>query len=365
MKITFISGASVIHTVRWVNAMAKRGHDVSLLTQHKENLNTFDNSVDIYELPIKNKLGYYLNYPVAKYYINKIKPDIVNTHYASGYGTLSRLINFTPTLLSVWGSDVYDFPYESDIKREILIKNLNAATEIASTSYVMKTQTKNFINDKKIHVTPFGIDLEKFSPDHSKRDSDIINIGIVKKLSPKYGIEYLIRSFKILLNNDDIIKYGLKKKLRLTIVGKGKQRKYLENLTKELGIEDATNFVGVVPYNEVPNYLNSLDIFCAPSTLDSESFGVAIIEASACKLPVIVSDVGGLPEVVDNGNTGYIVSSKDSKAIAEKLYELVFDESKRKSMGNKGRKKVAELYDWNKNVDKMETIYQDMINRYS
>lgn len=363
MKICFISGGSSIHTVRWVNAMAKRGHDVSLITQHKEEINSFESNVDIYELPIKNNLGYYLNYPVAKYYINKIKPDIINTHYASGYGTLSRLINFTPTLLSVWGSDVYDFPYESSLKRNILTKNLKAATDIASTSHVMKEQTEKFVNGKEIHITPFGIDLEKFSPDKPKQFSDTINIGIVKKLAPKYGIEYLIRSFAILLSEKNILD-KTNKKIKLTIVGKGEQRVYLKELAKELEIAELTDFVGVIPYNEVPDYLNTFDIFCAPSTLDSESFGVAIIEASACELPVIVSDVGGLPEVVDNGETGYVVPSKDPEAIADKLYELIFDQDKRKVMGQKGRKKVEQLYDWKKNVDKMEEIYQEMIKRY-
>jgi len=361
LNICFIAGASTIHTVRWVNAMVKRGHEVSLITQQKEGLNLFNKNVKIFKLPINNNLGYYLNYPVAKYYIKKIKPDIINTHYASGYGTLSRLINFTPTLLSVWGSDVYSFPYQSDIKKNILKKNLAAATEIASTSFAMREQTERFVNDKEIYITPFGIDLDKFYLDQSKQVSDTINIGIVKKLEDIYGIEYLIKAFAILLNEKNIID-KLNKKIKLIIVGKGKKRSYLEELAKELGIAELTNFVGVIQYNEVPNYLNTFDIFCAPSI--RESFGVAVIEASACELPVIVSDVGGLPEVVDNGETGYVVPSKDPEAIADKLYELIFDQDKRKVMGQKGRKKVEQLYDWKKNVDKMEEIYQEMIKRY-
>lgn len=363
MRICFIAGASTIHTVRWVNAMANKGHDVSLITQHKEEINLFESNVDIYELPIKNMLGYYLNYPIAKYYIKKIKPDIINTHYASGYGTLSRLINFKPTLLSVWGSDVYSFPYQSKIKRKVLENNLKSATEIASTSYAMKEQTRKFVSNKKIHITPFGIDLEKFFQDKSVQTSNTINVGIVKKLEETYGIEYLIKGFKILLDRVNDLDYELSKILKLTIVGGGSQKDYLINLTKKLGIQKSTEFIGIIPHKEVPSYLNEFDIFCAPSII--ESFGVAVIEASACELPVVVSNVGGLPEVVDNGKTGYVVPPKDSKAIADKLYELVFDESKRKSMGNKGRKKVTELYDWEKNVDKMETIYQDLINKYS
>mgnify|MGYP006291416743 CR=1 FL=1 len=360
MKITFLAGGSSIHTVRWVNAMSVRGHDVSLITIHKEGLNNFNKKVQIYTLPIKNNLGYYLNHPIAKRIVNKIKPDIINTHYASGYGTLSRLINYKPTLLSVWGSDVYDFPYQSRMKKNILTKNLKSATEIASTSHAMKEQTEKFINNKTIHVTPFGINLNKFKPFNKKDNSQTINIGIIKTLTKKYGIKYLIKAVRILLNKlDSENRFSLKEKIRLTIVGDGEEKEYLINLTKKLEIDDITDFVGRIPYNQVSEYLNSFDIFCVPSL--QESFGVAAVEASACGLPVIASNVGGLPEVIEDGVTGYIIPPKDAEKLSDKLYDLVIDKEKRKCLGERGYDRVKRLYDWNKNVDKMEEIYRSLV----
>jgi len=352
-----MADSSSIHTVRWVNALANKGHKISLITQHNKGVNSFNDNVNIYELPIKNSYGYYLNYPIAKFYIRKIKPDIINTHYASGYGTLSRLVNFTPTLLSVWGSDVYDFPYRSNIKKKILIKNLNASTEIASTSYAMKNQIEKFVDKKKINITPFGIDLNKFYP-NPKKDSDVINIGIIKNLEPVYGVEYLIRAFKLLIDKIDSNKN--KRDVNLIIVGTGKQENYLKQLTINLNIKKYTNFVGAVSHDYVPELLNTFDIFCAPSI--RESFGVAVIEASACELPVIVSDVGGLTEIVDHGKTGFVVSSKDVKGIGERLYELTYNKEKRELFGKNGRKKVEKLYNWSDNVSKMEKIYSNIIS---
>ena len=95
MKILYIAPASVNHTVRWVNAMVKKGHDVYLISlkQHSQGENKIDKRVKIHYLPFKGGIGYYLNSIQGRILLKKIEPDIINTHYASGYGTLSRIIN--------------------------------------------------------------------------------------------------------------------------------------------------------------------------------------------------------------------------------------------------------------------------------
>lgn len=105
--------------------------------------------------------------------------------------------------------------------------------------------------------------------------------------------------------------------------------------------------------------MNRMDVFCAPSL--SESFGVAVIEASACETPVVVSNVGGLPEVVIDEVTGFIVEPKHVEQLAEKILILVNDQSLRKQMGAAGRKFVLENYAWEKNVDTMESIYIETV----
>ncbi|MED1487963.1 glycosyltransferase [Bacillus smithii] len=363
MKICFLAGASSIHTVRWINAMVERGHDVHLITMHKPDKDKIDEKANVYFLPFKPPKGYYLNVFKIKNLLKRIKPDILNTHYASGYGTLSRLLNYYPTLLSVWGSDVYDFPYENKLKKKILIKNLKAATRIASTSFAMKEQTERFVNPSMpIVVTPFGVDIHKFCPQKELKDPNVITIGIVKKLEEKYGVRYLIEAVYLLKRKlEENNQHEFASKLRLLIVGQGSQFRELMALTKKLKIDNITTFTGSVPHDEVPNYLNKLDIYCAPSTLDSESFGVAIIEASACEVPVVVSDVGGLPEVVKNGETGYVVQRKNANQIAEKLHMLVIDSEKRKEFGKNGRNYVRSIYNWEENVERMEKVYEDLI----
>lgn len=364
MKLVFIAAANSIHTVRWVNAMAKREHEVHLITMHRPDLDKIDENINIYYLKIKPPLGYYLNYLRVKKILDIIRPDILNVHYASGYGTLARLVKFKPTLLSVWGSDVFEFPYENKFKKIVLRKNLKAATHIASTSWVMKRQTEKFVKPRlNIEITPFGVDLEKFKSMVKFKDKEYITIGTVKKIEEIYGTRYILEGVGNLLEKLKKNKlYDIAKKIRVLIVGDGTQKKEMELLSDQLGIKNITSFIGAIPHSDVPKYLNKLDIYCAPSI--RESFGVAIIEASACELPVIVSDVDGLPEVVEHGKTGYIIKSKESIEIAERLYELVIDKEKRILLGKNGREFVRKNYNWEENVLLMENVYKNLIDKY-
>ena len=109
LKIALLAGISSIHTTRWANALAERGYDIHLLTQHRGG-DVVSANVKLHYLPFQGNKGYFLNVPFLRVLLRKLKPDLLHTHYASGYGTLGRLSGFHPYLLSVWGSEVCDFP---------------------------------------------------------------------------------------------------------------------------------------------------------------------------------------------------------------------------------------------------------------
>jgi len=361
-KIALLAGISSIHTTRWANVLADRGHDIHLITQHLGG-DVVSAKVKVYHLPFQGNKGYFLNVPFARKLLRKIKPNFAHAHYASGYGTLGRLCGFHPYVLSVWGSDVYDFPYDSPFKMRLLQKNLRAADLVASTSHVMAKQTHKICEGlSKIYFTPFGIDTKSFNPSNSPKNNDTITVGTVKKLAFKYGIDTLIKGFAeartFLMESDE----RTASKLRLLIVGGGEDRDSLERLVGSLNISDVTEFAGAVPYALVPDYLNRLDIYVAASRLDSESFGVAILEASACALPVIVTDVGGLPEVVEDGITGKIVQRDDPHALAKAIEKLIIDKDLRKRMGQAGLKRVIDYYTWEDSVSIMEEVYREVVS---
>lgn len=365
MKVVLLSGASSIHTIRWANGLAESGVNVHLISQHPL-LEPVDNRVTVHLLPFRGDLGYFLMVPAVKKLLNDIKPDLVNAHYASGYATTARLANYHPWLLSVWGSDVYDFPYKSWLHKKLVQANLKAADKVASTSHCMAAQTQRLLPSlNNIAITPFGVDMARFDqcylPLAEKDESEIV-IGTVKVLAPKYGIDTLIHSFALARQRLQQSQPELAAKLKLRIVGDGPQRAELEALASSLAISDVTHFVGRVPHTEVANELAKLDIYVALSRLDSESFGVAIIEAGAAGRPVIVSDAGGLPEVVVDGKTGLVVKREAPAQAAEAIFSLVTDKDKRLHLAIEGYKHVRQLYAWIDSVELMKSLYADVLS---
>lgn len=365
MKIVLLSAASSIHTVRWANGLSEAGHEVFVISQH-ENIDPFLPSVSVYTFPFRGVLGYFTIVPAVRKLLKKIQPDIVNAHYASGYGTTARLVGQHPWILSVWGSDVYDFPHKSPLHKWLVKKNLRAADRVVSTSHCMAEQTRTLTPEMKdITITPFGVDLSAYQSIDigSEKQTEKIIIGTVKTMKPIYGIDTLIEAFAILLNSLQSKSEVDTKKLELRLVGGGEQTAELIALSEKLGIADHVNFIGQVPHTSVPQELACLDIYVALSR--SESFGVAIIEAGAAGRPVVVSDAGGLPEVTIDGVTGLVVPREDPSAAAAALEKLVLDCNLRKEMGYAGKIHVAKNYSWSACIKTMLEVYNTTVSKYS
>jgi len=362
VRILFLSNAASIHTVRWVNTLSERGHEVHLVYKFDDEPkeNKINESVYQHKLKYSGTKGYFLNAFQLKNLMKKINPDVVNAHYASGYGTLARIAKMKPLVLSVWGSDVYEFPYQSIFKMKLVVDNLKYADKIASTSPNMADQVKRLVKktDIDITITPFGINLEQFRPLKTKMTSQI-TIGNIKSLKKIYGLDYLIKAMSILNSNLELSNNSeLINQIKLHIYGDGPEKDNLNALVKELSLENTVIFKGSIPNKEVPKALESFDIFCASST--HESFGVSLIEAMSMKLPVIATNVPGFIEIVDDNITGILVENRNSIEIAKALEILITNKNLRLSMGEKGRIKVKNNFDWNKNVDSMLELYETL-----
>ena len=361
MRIAFLAPAASIHTQRWVGALCRRGHDVTLFSQHRGLTEEASPKARFEQLPFSGNVGYFLNAVRLRARLKALQPDLLSAHYASGYGTTAALSGFRPVLLSVWGSDVFDFPYESWAKGLILRRNLRRAARLASTSHMMARQVHKLVPElPPALVTPFGVDCNRFCP-RPKLDARFITIGTVKTLAHKYGVDLLIDAFARVVHELQLQEASTAPRLRLMLVGGGEERLALEAMATRLGVRDRIVFVGPVAHSDVPDWLNQFDLFVAASRLDSESFGVAAVEASACGLPVVVSDAGGLPEVVLNGETGFVVPREQPQALADAILQLVLDADLRRRMGVAGRELVLARYEWEHCVDTMEAAYREVV----
>lgn len=364
MKILILSEANSIHTKRWVKSLSEKGIQISLfsLTSPKDNYYSILTNVNVVNVrksinsSIISKLNYLTVIPRLKKLIQEEKPDIIHAHYASSYGLLGALVKtHIPYIVSVWGSDVYDFPNITPFGKQIIKYNLKKADYILSTSHVMAKETKKY-TDKEIIVTPFGVDISLFKPKETQR-TDTFIIGNVKTLRPKYGIDDLIKASQIVMSNNP------NQNIRLEIYGEGPQKEELINLAKELGIEDKVIFKGFVDNNKLPEVYSSFSVAVSLSVYNSESFGVVAVEAMACGCPVVTSDADGFTEVVENDKTGFIVPKRNPEAAAEAIQKFIDNPNLQKEMGKAGRQRVLDLYNWTDNVKIMTDIYQEIINQ--
>lgn len=358
MRVALLAAASSVHTMRWVNGLAGRGLDVHLMSVH-EPLKGIDPRVRIHRLGWSAPAGYLLAGPTLRRLLREIAPDVLNAHYATGYGTLACASRFEPLLLSVWGSDVYDFPSNTPLHRMLVQANLRAATAIASTSHCMARQVASLDPKLRVFITPFGVDEKMFTPAPSGRESESIVVGTVKTMSRKYGIDVLIDAFAQATSGGG----DAAARLRLEITGGGPDEASLRRRVERLGISDRVIFHGAVAHQDVPRMLHRIDIFAALSRDDSESFGVAAVEAAACGKPVVVSDVEGLAEVTPDGVTGFVVPRENPTAAAQAMLQLASDPALRAAMGRAGREHVLEHYTWERSLECMIDAYRAVVEQ--
>lgn len=364
MKILLLSDTYSEHTEKWALGLAGKNVEIGIFSFNKASYNWYDHkNITVFYEPkaginaesIFTKLLYLKYINILKKNIKQFQPDILHAHYATSYGLVGALSGFHPFILSVWGADVYDFPMRSKFHKKIFQYNLKKADRILSTSNIMKEEISKYTS-KEVIVTPFGVDVEKFKKkDYPGKNKNVIHIGTIKPIEEKYGIIYIIEAAKLVIDRNPDRSY------KFYLIGDGSDLNFYKNIINSKNLETYFEVTGRIPFAEISNYHNLMDIFLNVSIDDSESFGVATVEAMACEKPVIVTNVGGLMEVVDRGKFGIVIPKKDANALADAIDKLIMDPEGTVQLGQRARQNVLDRYNWNENLEKMITIYNASI----
>jgi len=176
-------------------------------------------------------------------------------------------------------------------------------------------------------------------------------IGTVARLSHEKGIDVLLKAFAPVRKTMPDV--------HLLIVGDGHQKAYSQELALELGIADDCTWLGRLPWKEAMGCTGMMDIVVVPSRF--EGFGLTAIEAMACGRPVIASRVDGLAEIIQDGVSGFLIPTADVNGFAEKIVDLLRDESKRKSIGMAARKYVEENYSYSIFRERVKMLYESLV----
>jgi glycosyltransferase involved in cell wall biosynthesis len=207
----------------------------------------------------------------------------------------------------------------------------------------------------RLHVVPNGIDLDRFGPDPEARrgfrrelgiPDDAFVVGTVGRLWPEKGHAYLIRSLAPVLGE----------KFQLVIAGEGPERENLARQVAELGRPGTVHLTG--NRRDVPRLYAALDVFALTSK--SEGLPLVLPEAMAAALPVVATRVGGIPQVVDEGETGFMVAYGDEEALRQRLVALDADRRLARQCGEMGRERSLDRYSSRRMVADYLALYRQV-----
>ncbi len=157
--------------------------------------------------------------------------------------------------------------------------------------------------------------------------------------------------------------------LRYLIAGEGPEKANLQNMVRELGLQEVVSFIGDVPHGQIGDVYNLCDVFIMANRLeaggDVESFGMVFTEANASGKPVIGGKSGGTAEAVLDGTTGFLVDPESPEQVAEKLISLLQNDSLRIRMGTAGLQRVQTEFNWKSRAQSLRQITAELVNRRS
>jgi len=350
--------------------LAKKNHKIHFIMYQKpfiEDLKESEN-VKIHQIPLKS-------YHALKFVpitinaaskiveiVKKYELDLINVHYALPYSTsayLAKQICNTegrdlPVITTVHGTDVHTVGLKKHFKSIIKFTLENSDGITAVSQFLANIVKEKYEISKDVEVIYNFVDSEKFRrvPNPELR---------AKYAKPHEKIIFHASNFRRIKNIDDIVRaFSIISKevpSKLLLAGDGPERLRIERLAKKLGVEDKTYFLGSC--KNLEQYYSIADLFMLVSQL--EGFGLALAEAMSCEVPVIATNVGSIPEIVEHGKNGYLTWVGEYKEMARYAIEILSDEKKQKKMGKDGRKTVIEKFSPEKIISQYEAYYRHFL----
>jgi teichuronic acid biosynthesis glycosyltransferase TuaC len=298
--------------------------------------------------------------------IKSFKPQIIHAHTATPSGYVGLMLSRKyriPLVCSLRGSDINVYPHYDKVTMHCTKQVLLTADRIVSVSKALKSAAEKIVSPRReIKVIYNGCNLKEFTFSLKDRLAyrEKINISTQEKavifvgeLKINKGIFELINVLKNLISN-----YPL---LHAIIVGDGPEHSVIKNEVYSGKLNNKIHLVGNQRHSEVYSWLSAADIFVLPTHY--EGLPNAVLEAMACNLPVISTDVGGVPEIIDDGKNGILIRARDEDALSRAIEFLINNEETSKRMGILGREKIEYEFSWERSAQKMIDTYNEVVKR--
>ena len=361
-------GGSGVVATELAKGLADKGHNLHILSYSRPaRLDSFRTDITYHEVDLSTyPLFEYPPYDLAlaNMMVNLIqfaKLEILHVHYAIPHATsaylakqiLNSKASNIPVITTLHGTDITLIGSDPTYK-QVVDFSINQSDGVTAVSEYLKNETYRLFDiNKEIKVIPNFIDLDRFKkskkehfkkaicPEDEKIVTHVSNFREVKRVTD------VVAAFNKVLEN------GVQAKLLM--VGDGPERAKAEQKCRELGICNHVRFLG--KQDQVEEVLSISDLFMIPS--GSETFGLAALEAMSCSVPVISSNIGGLPEVNIHGETGYLCELADVECMGRCATEILTNEELHTRMAKAARKR-AEIFEMSKVITEYEKYYEEV-----
>ncbi len=338
-------GGMETQTKRMGTELHKAGHDVTVFTKR---FGDHDDSDVPYEVVRVRNSDYnpfvsdftFLVFTLVAILRRRKEFDVLQCMMIYPVGFLGYVVNKltgVPYFAWIRGGDYYlmnDVSWKRWMMRRVLADTL----VLAQSPEIRDDVLADFDDlDPEIEVLGNAVSI----PDETASGEGVLYVG---RLAPKKGLEYLLEAMT------DVDAH-------LTIVGDGSERDRLERRAAELDID--VTFVGEVAPEAVDSYYRDAGVFVLPS-LEGEGMPNVVLEAMSWGLPVVATDSGGLPTMIEDGETGFLVPMRDSEAIGKRIEKLLTDEEYHEGMGTAARSYVRDTHSWKWLVDELESVYGEI-----
>jgi glycosyltransferase involved in cell wall biosynthesis len=356
MKILFLGDGRSIHLQRWIGCFNQQGDETCLATLEQPGHRV----AETFYIRPKSRLNfvkYFLATGEIRKITEKIKPDLINAHFVPNYGLIGVRLGFKPVVVSVWGSDILVSAQKSLLHRRRASWVLKKADWLTSDSaYMTEEMIKLGADRQEISIFPMGpAQIFLNIPRKKLKEKQELTVISTRRLEPVYNLQLLIMAIPIVISR-------IQQKMKFIIVGEGAQRKELEYLVASQNLSDIVKFTGGVSEEELVRLLATADIYISTSVSDSTS--VSLLEAFACGLIPIVTDIPGNREWVENGVNGFLVPNDEPEALAQRIIEVCNDFTAKQNIVDYNRRLVEQRADFYSHLSVLRRKFTELTDRY-
>ena len=360
MKICFFANANNVHAQTLAAGLSERNHLVHVVNHNPVQIPGV--SVERFRVPRPSLTnprrwqGRWERY--LRGFLRRF--DVCVVFFLHDWGFTPEMLNDGCLIASPRGSDVVPPPGETPPAAELIEKRIAlmrhaAGVGVGGPTFAAIVADFASIEANRIDILPLGVDLTLFRPPDfsSRKATDGPWVGFFKGFREVYGAEYLVRAIPVVIQAVPGVRFEL--------IGDGPTLARCKALAHELEVDSVIQWTPRQPHHKIPAHLAGWDLSVMPSLC--ESFGLAALESSAMRVPVVASRVGGMVDTVRDGVTGLLVEPGSPQRLADAITSLLRDHPMRERMGIAGRALVQREYEWGKVLNDWLTVFRKAQHR--